>query len=191
MKNTKSIDHSIIALSIRLKLHNMLPDYYPAIESPDIRQFIMEHLYDFLSENQYCLEIRQFLNEIIIILDGRHKESFRFLHPLIQFMQSITSLCNQKAEQFHWTHQISFVMAADAGTSGKLSLDQDRFPSISNWSGLHVDRVSNLTNVMIQGGYPQILVTHAFYKHLSDEEQQKYAKLYYILHTCCYAEERE
>jgi hypothetical protein len=170
----------------------MLQDYYPAVESPDIRQWIMEHLYETLSADLYCLDVRQFLNEIIITLDGSHQESFGSLHQLIRSMQSVTSLCNQKAEQFHWTHHISFVMAADAGMSAKLELlNRNKLPAVSNWSGLHVDRASNLTNVMIQGGYPQILVTHAFYRHLSEEEQQKYKRLYYILHICCYAEGKE
>lgn len=192
MKSTKSHEHSVITLSIRLKFKNVLLDYYPAIESPDIRQFIMEKLYDSLSTDGCCLDIRQFLNEIIIILDGDNEECFFSLRQLIQSMQSITALGNQKADQFHWTHYISFVMAVDSGVSSKLTLlKQDRFSPVCNWSGFHADRVSNLTNIMIQGSYPQVLVTHAFYKRLSNKEQPKYTKLYYIRHICCYAEEDE
>ena len=65
----------------------------------------------------------------------------------------------------------------------------DTIPPIIQWTGLHADRVSTLTQEMAAGNSPSCLITHALYKRLSPSIQSKYATLYYIRHICCYCAE--
>lgn len=65
----------------------------------------------------------------------------------------------------------------------------DTIPPIIQWTGLHADRVSTLTQEMTAGNSPSCLITHALYKRLSPSIQSKYATLYYIRHICCYCAE--
>lgn len=78
----------------------------------------------------------------------------------------------------------------DAGLSRPIRLFiSDTIPPIIQWTGLHADRVSTLTQEMAAGNSPSCLITHALYKRLSPSIQSKYATLYYIRHICCYCAE--
>lgn len=85
-------------------------------------------------------------------------------------------------------HQrLSVYIAMDAGLSRPIRLFiSDTIPPIIQWTGLHADRVSTLTQEMTAGNSPSCLITHALYKRLSPSIQSKYATLYYIRHICCY-----
>lgn len=188
MKSIKSPAQAIIAISVRLRLPNTLPDYYPAIESADIRQFIVSHLYDALPSTPILLDAKQFLNEIILIFDGSQKGSYRIVPQLRTIMASVIDACNKEAEEKRWSRRVSFVMAADAGVSSHSKLVNETGTLVLHtWSGLHIDRVSNLTDTMVKQTYPRILITHAFYKRLPEDVQKTFSTLYYILHICCYA----
>lgn len=88
-------------------------------------------------------------------------------------------------------HQrLSVYIAMDAGLSRPIRLFiSDTIPPIIQWTGLHADRVSTLTQEMTAGNSPSCLITHALYKRLSPSIQSKYATLYYIRHICCYCAE--
>lgn len=88
-------------------------------------------------------------------------------------------------------HQrLSACIAMDAGLSRLIRLFiSDTIPPIIQWTGLHADRVSTLTQEMTAGNSPSCLITHALYKRLSPSIQSKYATLYYIRHICCYCAE--
>lgn len=88
-------------------------------------------------------------------------------------------------------HQrLSACIAMDAGLSRPIRLFiSDTIPPIIQWTGLHADRVSTLTQEMTAGNSPSCLITHALYKRLSPSIQSKYATLYYIRHICCYCAE--
>ena len=88
-------------------------------------------------------------------------------------------------------HQrLSACIAMDAGLSRPIRLFiSDTIPPIIQWTGLHADRVSTLTQEMAAGNSPSCLITHALYKRLSPSIQSKYATLYYIHHICCYCAE--
>lgn len=88
-------------------------------------------------------------------------------------------------------HQrLSACIAMDAGLSRPIRLFiSDPIPPIIQWTGLHADRVSTLTQEMAAGNSPSCLITHALYKRLSPSIQSKYATLYYIRHICCYCAE--
>lgn len=88
-------------------------------------------------------------------------------------------------------HQrLSACIAMDAGLSSPIRLFiSDTIPPIIQWTGLHADRVSTLTQEMTAGNSPSCLITHALYKRLSPSIQSKYATLYYIRHICCYCAE--
>lgn len=88
-------------------------------------------------------------------------------------------------------HQrLSACIAMDAGLSRPIRLFiSDTIPPIIQWTGLHADRVSTLTQEMAAGNSPSCLITHALYKRLSPSIQSKYATLYYIRHICCYCAE--
>lgn len=88
-------------------------------------------------------------------------------------------------------HQrLSACIAMDAGLSRPIRLFiSDMIPPIIQWTGLHADRVSTLTQEMVAGNSPSCLITHALYKRLSPSIQSKYATLYYIRHICCYCAE--
>lgn len=88
-------------------------------------------------------------------------------------------------------HQrLSACIAMDAGLSRPIRLFiLDTIPPIIQWTGLHADRVSTLTQEMAAGNSPSCLITHALYKRLSPSIQSKYATLYYIRHICCYCAE--
>lgn len=88
-------------------------------------------------------------------------------------------------------HQrLSACIAMDAGLSRPIRLFiSDTIPPIIQWTGLHADRVSTLTQEMTAGNSPSCLITHALYKRLSPSIQSKYATLYYIHHICCYCAE--
>lgn len=79
-------------------------------------------------------------------------------------------------------HQrLSACIAMDAGLSRPIRLFiSDTIPPIIQWTGLHADRVSTLTQEMAAGNSPSCLITHALYKRLSPSIQAKYATLYYI-----------
>lgn len=84
----------------------------------------------------------------------------------------------------------SACIAMDAGLSRPIRLFiSDTIPPIIQWTGLHADRVSTLTQEMATGNSPSCLITHALYKRLSPSIQSKYATLYYIRHICCYCAE--
>lgn len=88
-------------------------------------------------------------------------------------------------------HQrLSACIAMDAGLSRPIRLFiSDTIPPIIQWTGLHADKVSTLTQEMAAGNSPSCLITHALYKRLSPSIQSKYATLYYIRHICCYCAE--
>lgn len=88
-------------------------------------------------------------------------------------------------------HQrLSDCIAMDAGLSRPIRLFiSDTIPPIIQWTGLHADRVSTLTQEMTAGNSPSCLITHALYKRLSPSIQSRYATLYYIRHICCYCAE--
>lgn len=88
-------------------------------------------------------------------------------------------------------HQrLSACIAMDAGLSRPIRLFiSDTIPPIIQWTGLHADRVSTLTQEMAAGNSPSCLITHALYQRLSPSIQSKYATLYYIRHICCYCAE--
>lgn len=88
-------------------------------------------------------------------------------------------------------HQrLSACIAMDTGLSRPIRLFiSDTIPPIIQWTGLHADRVSTLTQEMAAGNSPSCLITHALYKRLSPSIQSKYATLYYICHICCYCAE--
>lgn len=88
-------------------------------------------------------------------------------------------------------HQrLSACIAMDAGLSRPIRLFiSDTIPPIIQWTGLHADRVSTLTQEMAAGNSPSCLITHALYKRLSPSIQSRYATLYYIRHICCYCAE--
>lgn len=88
-------------------------------------------------------------------------------------------------------HQrLSACIAMDTGLSRPIRLFiSDTIPPIIQWTGLHADRVSTLTQEMAAGNSPSCLITHALYKRLSPSIQSKYATLYYIRHICCYCAE--
>lgn len=88
-------------------------------------------------------------------------------------------------------HQrLSACIAMDAGLSRPIRLFiSDTIPPIIQWTGLHADRVSTLTQEMAAGNSPSCLITHALYKRLSPSIQSKYATFYYIRHICCYCAE--
>lgn len=88
-------------------------------------------------------------------------------------------------------HQrLSACIAMDAGLSRPIRLFiSDTIPPLIQWTGLHADRVSTLTQEMAADNSPSCLITHALYKRLSPSIQSKYATLYYIRHICCYCAE--
>lgn len=88
-------------------------------------------------------------------------------------------------------HQrLSACIAMDAGLSRPIRLFiSDTIPPIIQWTDLHADRVSTLTQETAAGNSPSCLITHALYKRLSPSIQSKYATLYYIHHICCYCAE--
>lgn len=88
-------------------------------------------------------------------------------------------------------HQrLSACIAMDAGLSRPIRLFiSDTIPPIIQWTGLHADRVSTLTQEMTAGNSPSCLITHALYKRLSPSIQSRYTTLYYLHHICCYCAE--
>ena len=93
-----------------------------------------------------------------------------------------------RTPQIH--QRLSSCIAMDAGLSRPIRLFiSDTIPPIIQWTGLHADRVSTLTQEMAAGNSPSCLITHALYKRLSPSIQSKYATLYYIRHICCYCAE--
>lgn len=93
-----------------------------------------------------------------------------------------------RTPQIH--QRLSSCIAMDAGLSRPIRLFiSDTIPPIIQWTGLHADRVSTLTQEMTAGNSPSCLITHALYKRLSPSIQSKYATLYYIRHICCYCAE--
>lgn len=93
-----------------------------------------------------------------------------------------------RTPQIH--QRLSSCIAMDAGLSRPIRLFiSDTIPPIIQWTGLHADRVSTLTQEMTAGNSPSCLITHALYKRLSPSIQSGYATLYYIRHICCYCAE--
>lgn len=93
-----------------------------------------------------------------------------------------------RTPQIH--QRLSACIAMDTGLSLPIRLFfSDTIPPIIQWTGLHADRVSTLTQEMTAGNFPSCLITHALYKRLSPSIQSKYATLYYIRHICCYCAE--
>lgn len=93
-----------------------------------------------------------------------------------------------RTPQIH--QRLSACIAMDAGLFRPIRLFiSDTIPPIIQWTGLHADRVSTLTQEMTAGNSPSCLITHALYKRLSPSIQSKYATLYYIRHICCYCAE--
>lgn len=185
MKNTKL---EIIAISIRLVTRNHSADYYPFIEEPEVRHQFLKRLYQILVGFPDLLDIKQHLNEIIIIFDAKDKNVYAFLSTFPNQLHEIQNDCNIYANEQHWSHTLDMYMALDAGYSEPIRLffPNYAFP-ITNWSGLHVDRVSNITKEMLNGNYPSFLITHALYKRLPIPMQEKFSTLYYIRHICCYS----
>lgn len=185
MKNTKS---EIVAISIRLITKNQSADYYPFIEEPEARHQFLKRVYQILVGSSALLDIKQHLNEIILIFDANDKNIHRFLSDFPNWLHKIRNDCNIYATEQHWSHTLDMRIAMDAGYSEPIRLffPNYAFP-ITNWSGLHVDRVSNITKEMVNGNYPSFLITHALYKRLPLPMQEKFTTLYYIRHICCYS----
>lgn len=185
MKNTKK---SIIAISIRLVAKNQAPDYYPFIEAPKARYFFLRELYAYMENQEYCFSIQQHLDEIILVLDAENPNTYTSLPALHHHILQSRQTCNGYIQKHNWNYKLQVYIAADAGQSEKIILPaSNRFPTMINWTGLHVDRVSTLTKEMSMGIYPSKIITHSLYKRLSSEEQKKYSTLYYIRHICCYS----
>ncbi len=185
MKNT---NQSIIAISIRLVAQNQAPDYYPFIEAPKARYFFLHELCTYMNNQKCCLSLQQHLDEIILILDAKNTTSFAYIPILQRFIQQSLQACNTYIQKNHWNYRLQAYIAADAGESEPIILPATKyFPTITNWSGLHVDRVSTLTKEISSGAYPTQIITHGFYKKLPAIEQEKYSTLYYIRHICCYS----
>lgn len=93
-----------------------------------------------------------------------------------------------RTPQIH--QRLSACIAMDAGLFRPIRLFiSDTIPPLIQWTGLHADRVSTLTQEMAADNSPSCLITHALYKRLSPSIQSKYATLYYIRHICCYCAE--
>lgn len=190
MKNINYHPKSIVVLSLRILSKRKIRDFYPFFEAPIARGFIFDRLNKVFADNQDCFAIYPHLDEIIIILNGEREESYIQSQQIDNIIRMIIKECNQYGQQNRWNYDISYVLAMDAGLSSPITLpSRGHFHSFTLWSGLHVDRASNLSAAMASGNTPHLLITHAFYKHLNQETQKRFYKLYYILHICCYAAE--
>lgn len=185
MKNT---DSEIIAVSLRLVTRNQAADFYPFIEEPEMRHQFLKRVYQILAGASALLDIKQHLNEVILIFDAKDKNIYSHLATLPEQLHDIRNACNAYAAEQHWAHALDIYMALDAGFSEPIRLffPNYAFP-VTNWSGLHVDRVSTISKEMANGTYPDVLLTHALYKRLPPAMQSQFSTLYYIRHICCYS----
>lgn len=189
MRSTKQ---SIIAISIRLVAQNQGPDFYPFIEAPQARYFFLHELYACMENQKHCLSVQQHLDEIILVLDAKMIDSYAYIPILNEFVLQSLLACNNYIQKNGWNYKLQAYIAADAGESEPIILPATtHYPAITNWSGLHIDRVSTLTKEMSSGTYPTRIITHSFYKRLPTIEQEKYSILYYIRHICCYSKQEK
>lgn len=185
MKNTDA--HEVIVISIRLSKKNLQSDFYPFILEPEARHLFLKELCQRISARDDLLDIQQHLDEILLTLDGQLEDSYLFALTLPQLISAIIDTCNDYGKTHQWFYSLSACMAIDAGLSAPIRLAISKTISpITQWTGLHADRVSALTKEMTTGNYPSRLLTHAFYKKLPSSTQSQYTKLYYIHHICCY-----
>lgn len=188
MKNTDA--REVIIISIRLSSKNLQADYYPFILEPEARHLFLKKLTSCLAARDDLLDIHQHLEKILLTLDGHQTESYTFSLTLPHLIASILDACNACGKNQQWFRSLSACIAMDAGLSRPIRLFiSDTIPPIIQWTGLHADRVSTLTQEMATGNSPSCLITHALYKRLSPSIQSKYATLYYIRHICCYCAE--
>lgn len=187
MKLTEDSKQKIIAVSIRLSSKNLSPDYYPFFEIPEARKYYMNNLYESLSPCHLCLDMKQLLNEIIIIWDGSKKGITNFLSYLSKIEKALANL-NDFCKAQKWSYSIKSHMALDSGMAQKLIIPpKGNIEACINWTGMHADRVSSLTNEMQNGKYPDLLITHSFYEVLPISLQKELTTLYYVRHICCYS----
>lgn len=188
----KNIDlKQIVVLSLRIIPVRKINDFYPFFDAPVARAFILDKLNETFSANPDCLSIWSHLDEIILIWTGEKEKIYESTGKIDKIIRSIINECNQYGQQNGWNYTLGFVLAMDAGLSSPITLPaRGQFHSVTLWSGLHVDRASNLSAAMASGNTPHLLITHSFYKHLSPEMQSRFNKLYYILHICCYSDEK-
>lgn len=187
MKNTEI---PIITISLRLGSKSRTGEFYPFIEWPEARFFILDKLYQFITGAFKNAEVHQLLSEIIIIIPSEDHTAFSSVADVLPAFSKSICQYNKNVVQKNKNHLLTFSMAVDAGTSSKLTLPaRGNLPEHTAWTGLHMDRVSNLTQKTLAKDYPKIIITHAFYKNLPAIWQAKYKRPYYLLHICCYAEE--
>lgn len=188
MKNTDT--REVIMISIRLSTKNLQTDYYPFILEPEARHLFLKELASHFAARTDLLDIQQHLDEILLTLDGQQTESYTFALTLPRLISITLDTCNACGKNQQWFRSLSACIAMDAGLSRPIRLFiSDTIPPIIQWTGLHADRVSTLTQEMAVGNSPSCLITHALYKRLSPSIQSKYATLYYIRHICCYCAE--
>lgn len=188
MKNTDT--REVIMISIRLSDKNLQADYYPFILKPEARHLFLKELTSHFATRTDLLDIQQHLDEILLTLDGHQTESYTFALTLPRLISITLDTCNACGKNQQWFRSLSACIAMDAGLSRPIRLFiSDTIPPIIQWTGLHADRVSTLTQEMAAGNSHSCLITHALYKRLSPSIQSKYATLYYIRHICCYCAE--
>lgn len=191
MKNTDFQPQQIIVLSLRIMPIRKIKDFYPFFEAPVARSLILDKVNEIFAGNPDCLAIWPHLDEIIIIIDGSKKENYEQFSQIDEAFHGIIKSCSQFGQQNGWNYDIGYVLAMDAGLSSPITLPaRGQLPSFTLWSGLHVDRASNLSAAMASGNTPHMLMTHSFYKHLSQKTRNRFNKLYYKLHICCYSDEK-
>ena len=177
-------------ISIRLSSKNLQADYYPFLLEPEARHLFLKKLASCLAARDDLLDIHQHLEEILLTLDSHQVESFAFALTLPHLIARILDACNACAKSQQWFHSLSACVAMDAGLSRPIRLFiSDTIPPIIQWTGLHADRVSTLTQEMAASHSPSCLITHALYKRLSPSIQSRYTTLYYLHHICCYCAE--
>ena len=101
------------------------------------------------------LDIQQHLGEILLTLDGHQRESYTFALTLPHLISITLDTCNAYGKSQQWFRSLSACIAMDAGLSRPIRLFlSDTIPPIIQWTGLHADRVSTLTQEMAAGNAP-------------------------------------
>lgn len=177
-----------IYLSIKLITHNKQPDFFPILHLQEGRCLFLKRLYKLFEYNPICNEIKLHFDQIIMLFNVcDNNDNFSSVLSYIALIKKELELCNKQLHKMNQFFSFSCTMTIDYGLAKKLHVHQQgKFPNFSTWSGMHIDRVSTISNIIANDNYPSILITHAFYKHLSLKQQQSYTTLYYIHHICCY-----
>lgn len=144
----------------------------------------MEECRKLLENIESFIELKQHANVIFFIFDTPQGQGLQEVYHLIQYFQQLLEEVNQPLEQIN-APLLKISLALDYGNSPVMNHSQLgllRFGDV-------LERTSILVNNSPLQTCPHLLVTQAVYQLLSLEQQQQFAKAYYINHIACYVQD--